>query len=211
MRSRRSTLHAGTLWLCGCLTLLLAAATLGPGTPAQPPASATTRTTTTGDRIFWVKDTHRYRSSWYAGHHRKMIAFGCTPAPYYDSDPRCRRNRGYHHGLDVRMACGTRLFAGFRGTVVDPDSPGALGPAYGRRAFRIRNARKGVDAVIGHPGRVFVRPGRRVRRGDLIARASDDAAPDGCHLHIEIRPRGGSYHDAIRPHPYLDLRRIRRD
>jgi murein DD-endopeptidase MepM/ murein hydrolase activator NlpD len=108
------------------------------------------------------------------------------------------------------MACGTRLFAGFRGTVVDPDSAGALGSAYGSRAFRIRSPRLGVDAVIGHPGRVFVSPGDRVRRGDLIAHASDDAAPDGCHLHIEIRPAGGSYTDAVRPYPYLDLRRARR-
>jgi murein DD-endopeptidase MepM/ murein hydrolase activator NlpD len=104
------------------------------------------------------------------------------------------------------MACGTRLFAGFTGVVVDR-TPRGLGPAYGRRAFRIRNHRKGVDVVIGHPGRVYVSPGERVRRRDRIARASDDGAPDGCHLHFETRPIGGSYTDAFRPHPYLDLRR----
>ena len=190
--------------LRGLAALLLATVTL------VPAATAAENDRTAGERIFWVKDKHHYRSPWYAGPHRKMIAFGCTAAPYYDPDPRCRRDHGYHHGLDVRMACGTRLFAGFGGTVVDPDSAGALGPAYGSRAFRIRNPRLGMDAVIGHPGRVFVSPGDRVRPGDLIAHASDDAAPDGCHLHIEIRPAGGSYTDAVRPYPYLDLRRVRR-
>ena len=105
------------------------------------------------------------------------------------------------------MPCGTRLFAGFRGRVVRPDSLGALGPAYGRRAFRLRNHRRGVDVVVGHVRRVYVVAGDRVRRGQLIARASDAAAPDGCHLHFEVRPIGAGYTSAVRPHPYLDLQR----
>lgn len=159
------------------------------------------------DIRFWVRDKHHYTSPWYAGAHRKMISFGCTAAPYYDPDPRCIRDRGFHHGLDVAMPCGTRLFAGFRGWVVDPDSSGSLGAAYGRKAFRVRNHHRGVDAVIGHVRRVYVAPGDRVRKGDLLARASDDAAPDGCHLHFEVRPVGAGYQSAIRPHPYLKLRR----
>jgi murein DD-endopeptidase MepM/ murein hydrolase activator NlpD len=154
--------------LRGLTALLLAAGALTGVTATQPPAPVTSHVgASPGERIFWVRDTHRYRSPWYAGGHRKMIGFGCTAAPYYDPDLRCRRGHGYHHGLDIRMACGTRLFAGFAGTVVAPRSAGALGPAYGSRAFRIRNHRLGVDAVIGHPGRVYVSPGERVRRGDL--------------------------------------------
>jgi murein DD-endopeptidase MepM/ murein hydrolase activator NlpD len=198
------------LLLRGLTGLALLAATLSPASAVEvplPTASQAQAGAPAAERIFWVKDKHHYRSPWYAGKHRKMINFGCTPAPYYDPDPRCRRERGYHHGLDIHMACGTRLFAGFTGVVVNPRSRGALGPAYGRRAFRIRNHRKDVDVVIGHPGRVYVSPGERVRRRDLIARASDDGAPDGCHLHFETRPIGGSYTDAFRPHPYLDLRR----
>jgi len=157
-------------------------------------------------RRFWVRDKHRYASPWYAGAHRKMIAFGCTRAPYYPPDSRCPRNRGFHHGLDIAMACGTRLFAGRRGTVVQPLAPGSLGSAYGRHAFRIRTSRYRIDIVIGHVRRVYVAPGDRVRRGQLIARASDSAAPDGCHLHFEVRPAGGSYTDAVRPTELLQLR-----
>jgi murein DD-endopeptidase MepM/ murein hydrolase activator NlpD len=197
------------LLLRGLTVLALLAATLSPASAVEvvSPTASRASAPAAAQRIFWVKDKHHYRSPWYAGRHRKMISFGCTPAPYYDPDPRCRRERGYHHGLDIHMACGTRLFAGFTGVVVEPHSAGALGPAYGRRAFRIRNHRKGVDVVIGHPGRVYVSPGERVRRRDRIARVSDDGAPDGCHLHFETRPIGGSYTDAFRPHPYLDLRR----
>lgn len=157
---------------------------------------------------FYVNDKHRYASHWYAGAHRKMIPFGCTRAPYYPASDRCRRQRGFHHGLDIAMPCGTRLDAGMAGRVVRPASAGALGSAYGRHAFRLRNFRHEVDVVIGHVRRVYVSPGERVRRGQRIARASNAAAPDGCHLHFEVRPAGGGYLDAVRPGRILQLRRL---
>jgi murein DD-endopeptidase MepM/ murein hydrolase activator NlpD len=160
-------------------------------------------------RRFWVKDKHFYFSKWYAGRHRKMINFGCTRAPYYDPSPLCRHRRGFHHGVDIAMKCGTRLFAGLRGTVVRPGAPGSLGSAYGPYAFRLRNHRRQIDVVIGHVKRVYVQPGDHVAKGTLMARASDQGAPDGCHLHFEVRPRGASFDDAVNPMRYLDLRRHR--
>ena len=181
------------------------------GLLALPPSSAaepaTSVQTSSGTKRFWVTDTHRYTSPWYGGAHRKMIGYGCTRAPYYDPDPRCAHDRGFHHGLDIAMPCGTRLFAGFRGWVVAPSSAGSLGPAYGSQAFRIRNHRRDVDVVIGHARRVYVEPGDRVRKGQLIAHASDAGAPDGCHLHFEVRLLGGGYQDALRPHEFLSLSR----
>ncbi len=195
--------------LIGLLALatVLVAPSPSLASPAREQAPTSVLELHAHSRTFWVKDKHFYRSPWYAGRHRKMINFGCTRAPYYPPSDRCRDERGFHHGLDIHMACGVRLFTGFTGVVVRPSSAGALGPAYGSKAFRIRNHRKAVDVVIGHPGRVYVRPGERVHRGDLIARASDDGAPDGCHLHFETRPIAGSYLSAVRPHSYLDLRR----
>jgi murein DD-endopeptidase MepM/ murein hydrolase activator NlpD len=170
---------------------------------AQRPAASAP-----GGRRFWVKDRRHYRSPWYARAHRRMINYGCTAAPYYAPDPRCRRGRGFHHGLDLAMPCGTRLFSALRGRVVNPRSAGALGSAYGRNAFRIRNQRYDVDIVLGHTRRVYVRPGQRVRRGQLIARASDMGAPDGCHLHFEVRPKKGSVSQAVNPRRRLRLRAV---
>ena len=152
---------------------------------------------------FYTGDTTRYTSPWYAGGHRIMIPFGCTRAPYYAPDPRCRRNRGFHHGIDVAMQCGTRLFAGRQGWVV---RDGGLGPAYGNKPIRIRNYTHEWDVVIGHARRVFVEPGDRVRAGQKIARASDSAAPDGCHLHFEKRALGGGLSTAVPPRRLLALR-----
>lgn len=187
---------------------MIIVATLVPAEQPAPPPQDTSQTSADSQtRRFWVKDEHRYASPWYAGKHRKMINFGCTRAPYYDPHPSCRKGRGFHHGLDIAMRCGTRLFAGFRGRVVAPGSAGALGPAYGAKAFRIRHFRKGVDVVIGHARKVYVDPGDRIRRGRLIARAGQLGAPDGCHLHFEVRPNAGGYTTAVRPHEYLRLHR----
>ena len=209
------------MWQLLLGALLSAALTLGPAVASGPagrsaegagearagqPATATRATAGTTKR-FWVTDRHRYSSPWYAGERRKMIPFGCTRAPYYDPDPRCTGDRGFHHGLDMAMPCGTRLFAGLPGRVVRPGSAGALGPSYGARAFRIRNAKRDVDIVVAHVRRVYVDPGDRVRKGQLVARASDAAAPDGCHLHFEVRPSGTGYTSAVRPHDYLMLAR----
>ncbi len=39
-----------------------------------------------------------------------------------------------------------------------------------------------------------------------VALTSDEGAPDGCHLHFEVRPKGGSYDQAVNPHSVVDLR-----
>ena len=61
--------------------------------------------------------------------------------------------------------------------------------------------------MIGHVRRVYVEAGQVVRKGQLIARAGKLGAPDGCHLHFEVRPRAASYVAAVDPWPYLHLRR----
>lgn len=152
--------------------------------------------------VFYSKDKHWYASPWWAGKHRKMVPYGCTTAPYYDADPRCDDDQGFHHGLDVAMRCGTKLYAGRRGWVVSNQS---LGPAYGTNPLLIRNYTLGKDFLLAHTRKVFVKPGDRVKRGMLLAKASDSGAPDGCHLHVEVRKAGGGLSTARRPLKYLDL------
>ena len=151
---------------------------------------------------FWTDDTTAYTSPWYAGAHRIMVPYGCTEAPYYAHDPRCPGQEGFHHGIDLAMPCGTRLYAGRRARVVDH---AGLGPAYGENPVLLRNRKLGWDLVIGHTRRVYVEPGDRVRRGQVFARANDSGAPDGCHLHFEVRAVGGGLDSARRPGPLLGL------
>ena len=177
--------------ILGALLLALVV-TVGPAAAAGDP-----------DWVFYTQNKTRYHSPWYQGAHRIMIPFGCTKAPYYDPDPRCTKDRGFHHGIDIAMKCGTPLFARKRGWVTSTDG---LGPAYGDNPVRLRNYDEGWDVVIGHTRKVFVEPGDRVRKGQRIARASDDAAPDGCHLHFERRALEGDLASAVRPRTLLRLR-----
>lgn len=181
---------------------------------SETTASATTRShqarkpkckvgpkhTADGTPRFWTKDKRCFTSRWFARAHRVMIYFGCTKAPYYDSAPSCRGRQGIHHGVDVDMPGGTPIFAGVRGRIVK----GTVGSAYGSRAFILRTRRH--DIVIGHVRKALRRDGARVRRGQRIALSGKRGAPDGPHLHFEVRPRGGSYTQALPPKHFLRLR-----
>lgn len=157
--------------------------------------------------VFYTKDKTRYTSPWFHGGHRIMIPFGCTSAPYYSPDPRCSGDRGFHHGLDIAMDCGTPLYARFRARVVSNDS---LGSAYGVNPVLLRSPKRGYDLVIGHTEKVYVRVGDVVRAGDMFARANDSGAPDGCHLHFEKRAVGGGLSTAVWPRELLKLTPVRR-
>ncbi len=146
---------------------------------------------------FFTDDKAKHTSPWFAGWHRVMIGYGCTPAPYYDHDSRCPGRQGFHHGIDVAMACGTPLFSAVRGAVLDPAASGTPGAAYGENPFRIRTDSN--DILIGHTRRVFVQPGQRVRPVSGSPSSSDSGAPDGCHLHFEVRSHGGGVSDAVDP------------
>ncbi len=151
---------------------------------------------------FYTKDKTRYTSPWYAGNHRIMVPFGCTRAPYYSPDPRCQDDHGFHHGIDIAMRCGTKLFSPRFGWVVSNDS---LGPAYGDNPLLIRNHKLGYDVVIAHTRKVFVEEGDRITPGTLVAKASDNGAPDGCHLHFERRAVEGGLDTASKPRRLLAL------
>ncbi len=230
MRVRGSSRVLGAV-LLGCLTLTgcsdeiarrppapsssassASSAPAAPTTPTSAPAPASAPASSpTGHADprwrFFTDDRRPRTSPWFAGSHPVMIGYGCTVAPYYSHDPRCPGRRGFHHGIDVAMPCGTRLFSAVRGTVVDPSSAGAPGAAYGPYAFRIRtDGPDSRDVLVGHVKKVYVDPGDAVRPGQLVARASDQGAPDGCHLHFEVRRAGTGLAGAVDPAPYLRLR-----
>jgi murein DD-endopeptidase MepM/ murein hydrolase activator NlpD len=194
------------------LFALLMLGVVAPATAEQPLAQRPTKASAPATHaakpdprwVFYTKDKHHYASPWFAGKHRKMVPYGCTSAPYYDPDPRCADNKGFHHGLDIAMPCGTKLYAGRHGRVV---SHAALGPAYGVNPLLFRNKGLGVDFLLAHTKTVYVQPGDRVAKGQLIAKASDSGAPDGCHLHFEVRTAGGGLDAAQNPLKLLQLSR----
>lgn len=174
-------------------------------TPAPTPTTQPSRTRTPRPAdprwVFFTDDTKRHASPWFPGRHRVMIDFGCTDAPYYSPDPSCADGNGFHHGIDVAIPCGTPLTAGRAATVLDNS---ALGPAYGDNPVLLRVA--GHDVVIGHTRKVRVDVSDTLARGERFALVSDAGAPDGCHLHFEVRRPGTGVSGAVDPAWLLELR-----
>ncbi|MTB71556.1 peptidoglycan DD-metalloendopeptidase family protein [Arsenicicoccus sp. MKL-02] len=154
---------------------------------------------------FYDTDRSLHRSPWFAGAWPVMVPYGCTTAPSYRADPRCPGGQGFHHGTDVALPCGTVITAGHAGTVVDPAVPRRPGPAYGPLALRVRSADGTRDTLVGHARRLLVSPGQRVEPGTPLAEAGNLGAPDGCHLHLEVRAAGGAVETATDPSPVLRL------
>jgi murein DD-endopeptidase MepM/ murein hydrolase activator NlpD len=159
------------------------------------PSADPTRPPSPPKDVTYSNDHHYYSSPWYDDAWQEMEVFGCTKAPYYPRDFTCPRSKpGRHHGIDMFMLCGTKVRSAVNGFVVrNPD----LGTAYGRLGLKIRSGR--FDYVLGHLRRLYVTPGQQVHPGQLIARSGKLAAPDGCHLHFEKRPRGMGYTAAVNP------------
>ena len=177
-----------------------ASASAGASTARKPKCKVGPTHTDDGTRRFWTDDKRCFGSPWFTKAHRVMIYFGCTKAPYYDPASSCPGGEGIHHGIDIDMPPGTPIFAGASGRIVK----GTVGSAYGSQAFVLRTRQH--DIVIGHVRKALRRDGARVRTGQRIALSGKRGAPDGPHLHFEVRPREGSYTQAVPPGRFLRLR-----
>ena len=153
---------------------------------------------------FWTDDRTCYDSPWFEGSHRVLIPFGCTKAPYYPRVAACSNRGGIHHGIDIDMPVGTRIYSNVSGTVVK----GSLGAAYGPKAFVIRTAKPGLRARSRRHGLRLRRSarGRRPAGGPVEpARAlpTDRTCTSRCarvgQLRIGVRAEGF-------PHPNGEAR-----
>lgn len=94
--------------------------------------------------------------------------------------------RRMHQGIDFAAGMGTPIVAPADGVVVEARRWGGYG-----NWLRIRHA-NGLESGYGHLSRYAsgIRPGQRVRQGQVIAYVGSTGASTGPHLHYEIW-RGG--------------------
>lgn len=101
----------------------------------------------------------------------------------YRSDP-VTHGRGDHQGVDIAAAPGQPVRASADGIVMRSGVIGGLGKAiYLAHGY-------GVTTRYGHMSKVEVRPGQRVKRGDIIGRVGNTGRSTGYHLHYEVRQDG---------------------
>jgi murein DD-endopeptidase MepM/ murein hydrolase activator NlpD len=101
----------------------------------------------------------------------------------FRADP-LTHGRGIHQGVDIAAAPGQPVRASADGVVVQAGLIGGLGEAvYVSHGF-------GVTTRYGHMSRIEVRPGQRVKRGDILGRVGNTGRSTGYHLHYEVRVDG---------------------
>jgi murein DD-endopeptidase MepM/ murein hydrolase activator NlpD len=110
----------------------------------------------------------------------------------YRSDP-LTHGRGVHQGLDIAAAPGQPVRASADGIVVRAGLVNGLGNAvYLAHGY-------GVTTRYGHMSRIEVRPGQRVKRGDIVGRVGNTGRSTGYHLHYEVRQDG----EPVNPLAYI--------
>ena len=93
---------------------------------------------------------------------------------------------GNHPGLDIAVPNDTYIGAAGAGTVKDA----GVDAVYGR--YILLEHGDGLETMYGHASRVFVQPGDRVERNEVIALSGSTGRSTAPHLHFEIRKDGSA-------------------
>jgi murein DD-endopeptidase MepM/ murein hydrolase activator NlpD len=88
--------------------------------------------------------------------------------------------RDFHAGIDISTPIGTRIHAPADGVVVSAGVKGAYG-----NAITIDHG-FGIATQYGHLASFNVKPGQRVRRGDVIGFVGSTGRSTAPHLHYEV-------------------------
>jgi murein DD-endopeptidase MepM/ murein hydrolase activator NlpD len=106
----------------------------------------------------------------------------------------------FHTGDDYSVACGTPVLAATAGTIeILTDQEWA-----GRWLVMVSTGHGKLSTWYAHMEALAVKPGQRVKPGQIIGEVGEGGNATGCHLHFELHPDGGSiYQDTTDPDPWL--------
>lgn len=104
-----------------------------------------------------------------------------------------RRRFARHEGLDFSGPYGSRILATSDGVVKKAQRSGAYG-----LMVEVQHP-LGVSTLYGHMQRILVKPGQRVKQGDVLGIQGSTGRSTGPHLHYEVR----YYGNPLNPQPFL--------
>jgi murein DD-endopeptidase MepM/ murein hydrolase activator NlpD len=90
-----------------------------------------------------------------------------------------------HEGIDFSAPIGTEIYATGNGTVAKTEYNGR---GYGNNV--IINHGFGYSTLYGHMSRFAVRPGQKIKRGDVIGYVGNTGSSTGPHVHYEVWKSG---------------------
>lgn len=149
--------------------------------------------------------------AWYIGNQRSL--YHATPNMWptegsitslygYRMSP-MRREGGedgeFHSGIDIANASDTLVYATADGTA----RHAGWSSGYGRMILIDHGY--GISTLYGHTSKALVKPGDRVRRGQVIAYMGTTGRSTGAHLHYEVWRHG----KPVNPMSFLKVRNAR--
>jgi len=93
----------------------------------------------------------------------------------------------FHQGLDLAGRIGTPIYATADGLVLDPYVNSSMS-GYGKVV--VINHGFGYQTLYGHLSKILVKPGDKVKRGQIIGHMGSTGRSKGPHLHYEIHYKG---------------------
>ena len=113
---------------------------------------------------------------------KKPVGGGRMSSPYGMRIHPVTRKRKMHTGVDYAASCGTPVYAAGDGVITFASWKGGYGrfvsvkhgPKFSTNYAHLKSFASGI------------RPGTRVRKGQLIARVGTTGVSTGCHLHFEV-------------------------
>lgn len=90
-----------------------------------------------------------------------------------------------HTGMDFTAPVGTEIYATGNGTVSKVELNGR---GYGHNV--IINHGYGYQTLYGHMSKMVVKPGQKIKRGDVIGYVGSTGSSTGPHLHYEVLKNG---------------------
>jgi murein DD-endopeptidase MepM/ murein hydrolase activator NlpD len=92
--------------------------------------------------------------------------------------------RRMHEGVDIASQTGTPVFATADGIV----SQAETAPGYGKLV--VIDHGYGYKTYYGHNSKIFVKVGKRVKRGEKVSAVGNTGRSTGPHVHYEVRRNG---------------------
>lgn len=116
------------------------------------------------------------------------------------------KTQEFHPGMDFTAEQGTPIYATGDGTIERAD---ANAQGYGNHV--VINHGYGYQTLYGHMSRMAVKPGQKIKRGDLIGYVGSTGMSTGPHVHYEVIKNGEKvnpinfYYNDLSPEQYQIL------
>ena len=129
---------------------------------------------------------------------RMASGFGYRIHPVY-------KTRKMHTGMDFSAVTGTEIYATGDGTV-DIAETNSKGNGYGK--YVVLEHGYSYKTLYGHMSKVLVKPGQKVKRGDVIGLVGSTGTSVAPHLHYEVHKGGKKinpvnfFHNDLTPEEY---------